>query len=478
MGRLNKLDGWVRDCSHRFLGFLEDRLAPFTLMVLLAVTILSILFWDSWIGDEESVGTAIRNLVLVMAAIAALPLAIWRSKVAERQAATAQRQSETAQRGLLNERYQKGAEMLGSKVLAVRLGGIYALARLAREHPEDYHVQIMSLLCAFVRNPPTAVSEDAKVREGVRAVITAVVERSEAQIEREKQENCRLDLSGANLKGAFPEGAVPAQANLKGAVLAQANLEEAFLYRANLEGADLTGANLKGAVLAQANLEGAFLCRANLEGVNLVSANLKKSALEKANLEGASLSEANLEGAFLDGANLEGAFPGSANLEGAFLDGANLKGAFLTSANLKKAKLRKANLEGAHLSRANLEGAVPISANLEGADLDGANLNGAGLTSANLKKAKLREANLEGAYLWRANLEGAVLTGANLKGCIDLTQEQLDQAVADFDNPPNLSGHCCPAKTRTESTGWGFRLNRLGSPMLPRPVKWALSRKE
>ena len=37
---------------------------------------------------------AIRNLVLVLAAIAALPLAIWRSKVAERQA-------DTAQRGLL-----------------------------------------------------------------------------------------------------------------------------------------------------------------------------------------------------------------------------------------------------------------------------------------------------------------------------------------------------------------------------------------
>ena len=84
-----------------------------------------------------------------------LPLAIWRSTVAERQSATSQLQSETAQRGLLNERYQKGAEMLGSAVLAVRLGGIYALDRLAREHPEAYHLQIMNLLCAFVRNPTT-----------------------------------------------------------------------------------------------------------------------------------------------------------------------------------------------------------------------------------------------------------------------------------------------------------------------------------
>ena len=37
--------------------------------------------------------------------------------------------------------------------------------------------------------------------------------------------------------------------------------------------------------------------------------------------------------------------------------------------------------------------------------------------------------------------------------------------------------HCCPVKTRAESTGWDFRLNRLGSPTLPRPVKWALFQK-
>ncbi len=44
MGVLNKLDGWVRDIFHRSLSFLDDQLAPFILIVLLAVLILSILF--------------------------------------------------------------------------------------------------------------------------------------------------------------------------------------------------------------------------------------------------------------------------------------------------------------------------------------------------------------------------------------------------------------------------------------------------
>ena len=162
---LNKIGSGVRNISHRFLGFLEKWTAPLTLMVLSAVLVLSIWCWDSWRG-EESNGTANRNLVLIMAAIAALPLAIWRSKVAERQ-------SETAQRGLLNERYQKGVDKLGSETPWNRISGIYALALLAREKPRDYHVQIMGLLCAFVRHTSkkagdgTESIKEEKTRNGI-----------------------------------------------------------------------------------------------------------------------------------------------------------------------------------------------------------------------------------------------------------------------------------------------------------------------
>ena len=34
---LRKLDSWVRNNTQRILGFIEDRLAPFTLMVLVSV---------------------------------------------------------------------------------------------------------------------------------------------------------------------------------------------------------------------------------------------------------------------------------------------------------------------------------------------------------------------------------------------------------------------------------------------------------
>ncbi len=212
--------------------------------------------------------------------------------------------------------------MLGSQVLAVRLGGIYALARLAREHPADYHTQIMSLLCAFVRHPvgeyveavgptsggpltPTAEFNSGwdeegndrplRVREDVQAVMEAVRKRSEAQIEIEKEREYRLNLFGANLNDA--------------------DLFCAFLYGAKLMEANLNRANLVGA-----KLEGAYLMEAKLTGTKLVTAELNRSNLEDADLTGANLLDAKLNHAHLVWADLTGA-----NLDGANLSGADLR---------------------------------------------------------------------------------------------------------------------------------------------------------
>ena len=155
--------------------------------------ILILCCWE-WLSTNESPISAIRNIVLSSAAVIALPLAIWRSVVAARQV-------KTAQRGLLNERYQRGAEMLGSEMFSVRVGGIYALTRLAREYPGGYHTQIMRLLCSFVRTPPPSKKLP---REDVQAVMTALFERSmeNEQIKLERKESYCLDLSRADLRYA------------------------------------------------------------------------------------------------------------------------------------------------------------------------------------------------------------------------------------------------------------------------------------
>ena len=168
-----------------------------------------IIYWD-WLSANES------GLTVVVIIIALL-VAMWRSWITERQ-------TNTAQKGLQNERYQKGTEMLGSKLLSVRLGGIYALQRLAKEHPEQNHVLIMQLFCAFVRNPTMARKSNDPLGEDIQAVMEAIGDRSKEDIELENKEGFKLDISFANLKRLRLKNV-----NLSGANLQGANLSEAFL---------------------------------------------------------------------------------------------------------------------------------------------------------------------------------------------------------------------------------------------------------
>ena len=254
-------------------------------------TCVTIWQWD-WLrqGTSGTVsnGTTLRNVGFLVGGVLALVFAVWRGWVAERQSVTAQSQAETSQRSLLNERYQRGAEMLGNNVLAVRLGGIYALKRLAEEHPEQYHIQIMELFCAFVRLPTkengieshleTAEEQDEQrrtLRADVQDVVRAICSRGPAGISVEQdEEDFKLYLRDANLSYLQ---------------VRDANLSRAWLTNTNLSRAVLTRANLSSARLRQANLSGAQLRRANLSDAKLWGADLSEAILNNANLSGADL---------------------------------------------------------------------------------------------------------------------------------------------------------------------------------------------
>jgi hypothetical protein len=112
-------------------------------------------------------------------------------------------------------------------------------------------------------------------------------------------------------------------------------IEMAVKQKINLSGANLYGAYLSGANLYGANLSGAYLSGANLDGANLYGAYLS----------GANLSGAYLSGAYLSGANLYGANLDRAYLYGAYLDGANLYGANLSGEKLDKCPIQLLGLK-------------------------------------------------------------------------------------------------------------------------------------
>jgi uncharacterized protein YjbI with pentapeptide repeats len=236
--------------------------------------------------------------------------------------------------GQITDRFTKAIDQLGNpELLEVRLGGIYALERIAQESPRD-HWPIMEVLVAFLKGHPSAVESDVA---------------SAGAGEQQPEQTPQAQVRGADVQAAIEVigrrkwiDAEPSSLGLRNADLRWLEMRGAHLERANLQEAHLEQANLQGAHLEQANLQGAHLDQANLQD---------------AHLEGTDLWEAHLEGASLQGAHLEGASLQAAHLEGASLWEAHLEGANFWRANLKGATLVDAHLEGALLSQAYLEGA-------------------------------------------------------------------------------------------------------------------------
>jgi pentapeptide repeat protein len=186
---------------------------------------------------------------------------------------------------LISNQVSKGFEQLGSNVIVVRLGGIYALEGVMN-NSDQYHQAVLEALSAFVREgakqrptePPTAEQPTPLPTTPLPTDIQAA-----------------LTVIGRRVAG---EGAVA----LSGADLSGANLTRARMLGADLASADLRSANLSGANLIRADLLDANLISANLRDANLSGAQLPYADLAYANLSGAHLSDARLIDANLTGA--------------------------------------------------------------------------------------------------------------------------------------------------------------------------------
>ena len=167
-----------------------------------------------------------------------------------------------AHAGHLTERLTRAVTQLGDDNMTIRLGGIYALERLAKDSDTD-HGRVMDVLTAYVREnaprhaqdaPQAANTPNTPTTTDMQAILTVIGQRKTPANNRH---TARLDLNHTRLVGA--------------------NLRRADLTRADLTGADLTGADLLMADLTDANLVDANLLGVNLTRANLLGANLSGS---------------------------------------------------------------------------------------------------------------------------------------------------------------------------------------------------------
>ena len=181
---------------------------------------------------------------------------------------------ELSEQGQVTDRYTKAIEQLGSDKVDVRIGGIYALERIALDSGRDYPT-VIKVLAAFIRehsreqlllSEPDIEPPEHVIRPDVQAAVIVNGDKGNGRD--------RINLTSVNLAGADLLAADLRHVNLAGADLSGAKLTAAKLFDVNLTGADLSGADL-----ADTNLVGADLTYADLTYAQLARADISRAVL-------------------------------------------------------------------------------------------------------------------------------------------------------------------------------------------------------
>ncbi|MEV5878333.1 pentapeptide repeat-containing protein [Streptomyces sp. NPDC052101] len=233
--------------------------------------------------------------------------------------------------GHITDRFSQAVDQLGSDKLDVRIGGIYALWRIA-DHSVRDHEAVVSIMAAYVRThlpwppqEPGFPAADASINS-VRPLETRAADAQTAltclgvlcQERRPEWLNISLtDLRRADCDGLWLHGV-----NLDGSCL-----EAASVFRVNLSKASLIAANLRHAEFGTSILHQVRCIEADLRGARLVKADLRDADFSRADLREANLRKARAIDAVFAGADLR-----MADLRGCDLSGADLRQAKLENA--------------------------------------------------------------------------------------------------------------------------------------------------
>ncbi|HEX6520208.1 MAG TPA: pentapeptide repeat-containing protein [Streptosporangiaceae bacterium] len=217
-------------------------------------------------------------------------------------AAAGLQQIRIAREGQITERFTRAIDHLGSDKLDVRLGGIYALERIALNSPAD-RASVTRILTAFVReHAPWLVGSP----DGPQHPTPDVDDKLPWLSNRANDVQAAMHVLARRPPHPGEPRLLLTRTDLRGLYLDQARLDDAFLRHVNLARARIPGARLERSDMGDADLRRAKLRGANIAHADLRSAHLQEADLRQAVLRHADLRGANLTGALLDGADLTG----------------------------------------------------------------------------------------------------------------------------------------------------------------------------
>ncbi len=220
--------------------------------------------------------------------------------------------------GHITDRYAKAIEQIGNQSLDVRIGGVYALERLARDSAVDRET-ILEVLTAFIREHTRTGPQQPSaepVCADVQAAIVVLARRKNVERESKPLDFYHSGLNHAN----FVDG----------------DFRNAWFYYCRLDHAIFSGAALNGAALS--------FCRAN--GMAFTGCTARNANFVNAVYTNGWFLHADLTNTDFYGCDLSGSDFGRRYAE----DGVPpCPPAILANARLAKAKVTKTNLRGVDL---------------------------------------------------------------------------------------------------------------------------------
>jgi len=264
---------------------------------------------DSWTYQWED----FRSVMLGLAGAVGATFGLYQLKNSATRTRLTRFDTATKRDAERNERFVRAVELLKDDDEAVRMGGIFALERLAKEDGGAYYDAVVKVLGGYIRFRTNARDKDdlptypprrrfeafpqhlfaslppytGNRAEGMRIAgwlretpINEVrpLEPVKAALETLSDLTKRMGAQNrppVDLRGAWLVGVDAMNLTMTGWRLDGANLNLAILSFAHLEDANLSQAHLEGAILTQAHLERANLFYAHLEGADLTLAHLQ-----------------------------------------------------------------------------------------------------------------------------------------------------------------------------------------------------------
>jgi hypothetical protein len=269
-GPTSKLEHSGRYATHMWVKLLRRSIGTVAGCVVAAIAVAALLYLPNWLVDLSAVGpttayerlqaiSAQRQIVLwILGGIIAI-ITLSYTHIRHRLDRDSNR----------TDRYSSAIDQLGSEKLMVRIGGIFALERIAIDSARE-RGPVMNVLSAFVTNDRPRIFDS-----GIPPAYPIP-----------------LDVVAAlQVIGRLPRSKPDVPPNLNSADLSGADLHGANLRNAVLSSADMMSANLTGAILKDADLGPAD---SRLVGASLYGATLDRADLSKANLTDAEFTDASV----------------------------------------------------------------------------------------------------------------------------------------------------------------------------------------